>query len=159
MADLKSALGAMEHDLLGLELDDVLEGCVQPIEDVADRLEHVAVPVLANREPRAGTLFVKRLESSPDGRLRPRRRFIGQGKRGRPVASIPDEHDVAEARRCIDAAWNELQQYRQAVAQRVPSVRRDELRARAIAEIRRAARWLDDIANRNDPNWKDEDQT
>lgn len=92
-----------------------------------------------------------RLEQSPDGKLRARRRFHGQAKRGRQSDAQLDAQDLADARRCIQEGWDGLGYYRTTEVQALPKIQREDVRREAIAKLARGQRWLGEIIDRNDP--------
>lgn len=106
-------------------------------------VEHDADPAVAG--------WKETIEQSPDGKLRARRRFAGQGKRGRQSGAQLDEQDLADARRCVLEGERGLAYYRTAEVQALPRIQRDEVRAEALAKLQRAQRWLADIIDRNSP--------
>lgn len=97
-----------------------------------------------------------RLEQSPDGKLRARRRFHGQGKRGRQSIEQLDEQDIADARACIEDGWKGLAYHRSDEVQALPRIQRDDVKREAIAKLRRGQRWLDEVIERNSPKSRKE---
>lgn len=95
--------------------------------------------------------FDARLEQSPDGKPRARRRFHGQGKRGRQSIEQLDAQDMADARRCVDEGWQGLAYYRSAEVQALPRIQREDVRREALAKLRRGQRWLEEIIDRHAP--------
>lgn len=92
-----------------------------------------------------------RVEQSPDGKPRARRRFHGQGKRGRQSGAQLDEQDFLDARRCVEEGWQGLLYYRSAEVQSLPRIQRDEVKSAALAKFSRGQRWLEEIIDRNSP--------
>lgn len=92
-----------------------------------------------------------RVEQSPDGKPRARRRFLGQGKRGRQSGAQLDEQDLVDARRCIEEGWLGLVYYRSSEVQALPRIQREEVRHEAVRKIERGQEWLDEIIGRNSP--------
>lgn len=91
------------------------------------------------------------VEQSPDGILRERRRFHGQGKRGRQSGAQLDEQDFLDARRCVEEGWQGLLYFRSAEVQALPRIQRDEVKSAALAKFSRGQRWLEEIIDRNSP--------
>jgi hypothetical protein len=94
------------------------------------------------------------IEQSPDGVMRERRRFVGQGKRGRQSGEQLDEQDLIDARRCIQDGWLGLAYFRSAEVQALPRIQRDEVKREALAKFERGQRWLEEIIDRNSPKSK-----
>lgn len=115
------------------------------------RLQERSKQRTKSREISAAVGFDARLEQSPDGKLRVRRRFHGQGKRGRQSIAQLDAQDHEDAEGCAHEAWVLLAYFHSDEAKILPRVQRDDIRDRAVSELRRAARWFTDMADRNDP--------
>jgi hypothetical protein len=92
-----------------------------------------------------------RLEQSPDGKLRARRRYHGSGRRGRQSIERLDEQDMDDANRCIREGWQGLAYWRSPEVQALPRIQRDDVRREALAKLRQGQRWLEEIVERNLP--------
>jgi hypothetical protein len=89
------------------------------------------------------------LEQSPDGIMRERSRYAGQGKKGRQSIEQLDDQDRADAIRCIDRGLEHLATHRSPAVQEMPRIQRDEYLAQALDQLRRAQGWLDEIIERH----------
>lgn len=89
------------------------------------------------------------MEQSPDGVVRARNRYHGQGKRGRqPIAAL-DAQDLADARRCIETGVRQLADADKPEIKALPRIQRDEETAAALSCIQRARRWLNEVLERH----------
>lgn len=92
-----------------------------------------------------------RLEQSPDGKLRTRRRFHGQGKRGRQSGSQLDHQALYDALHCIGEGERGLEKFRSPEVQAMGKVSREDARAAAVDKLRQAQRWIDEVIDRHVP--------
>lgn len=125
-------------------------GCAGCLADLG-RLKAAVVDRHVDRPRDRAAGFDARLEQSPDGKLRARRRFHGRAKRGRQSIAQLDEQDITDARRCVDHGIEALAYFRTDVVQSMPKAQREDVRAVALAKFRQAQRWLDEVIHRNDP--------
>jgi hypothetical protein len=89
------------------------------------------------------------MESSPDGVMRARRRFVGQTKRGRRSITDLDREDLAEARRELEVGTDGLAAADGPALQQLPKIQRDDVKAQALAKLVSAGRWIVEVVKRH----------
>jgi hypothetical protein len=89
-----------------------------------------------------------RLEQSPDGVPRFRRRFVGGKKGRRPIAEI-DAKDLREAARALKLGTGTLASSATTAVQALPRIQREDVKNRALAALVRSARWTLEVIKRH----------
>ncbi len=120
------------------------------------RMPKSAMPAHGKPTVDPATGFQDRVEQSPDGKLRARRRFVGQGKRGRQSGAQLDNQDLDDAKSCMDHGVYALEYFRTDAVQVMPKVQREDVKAAAIAKLKQAQRWLGEVIDRNTPKSRKE---
>lgn len=93
--------------------------------------------------------WVERMEQSPDGVPRIRRRFVGQTKRGRRSIADLDRDDLGEARRELEIGMDGLAAAAAPSTQQLPRVQRDDVRNEALSKLVAAGRWITEVLKRH----------
>lgn len=93
--------------------------------------------------------WVERIEQSPDGVPRARRRFVGSGKRGRKSIESMDSEDLEAALRSLSQGTKGLAFARSQEVAQLPKVQRDDVKAQALAKLVSAGRWIVEVVKRH----------
>lgn len=89
------------------------------------------------------------VEQSPDGVPRARRRFAGQGKRGRRSIESMDTEDLAEAFRDLSHGIDGMKHAASDEVQQKPKIQRDDVKDQALAKLVSAGRWIVEVIKRH----------
>jgi hypothetical protein len=89
------------------------------------------------------------LEQSPDGKLRARTRYHGQGKRGRQSIGQLTDQSGTEARKSLERGLDELAVFHSDESKQLPRIQRDDIRSRGNALIAQVERWCQEIRDLN----------
>lgn len=82
-------------------------------------------------------------------------RYRGKGRRGAPAAGVNDEQDLRDAEKALEAGRKALAYARSPEVQALPRIQRASVRREATAFLAHAARFLDEVVERNEPKGRE----
>lgn len=82
-------------------------------------------------------------------------RYRGKGRRGAPAAGVNDEQDLRDALKALVAGQKALAYARSPEVQALPRIQRASVRREAAAFLAHAARFLDEVVERNEPKGRE----
>lgn len=146
------------RDLLGTDLDEVLEGFdrypVEPSMSAEDETAAAVATVIG--DIRVGTDIDKtrrvaaRIVPTDAGDAYPRDRYRGRPRRGRILQATVDIEEIDLARRSLELGAKTLTTYREAAAAaKLPRIQREHIKATAMANLVESQRWIREILKRH----------
>jgi hypothetical protein len=118
-------------------------GCARCVAEMG-RLNRVGDTNVYKKRPKA-----EGFDARAEGDGYERRRYRGQGKRGRQPASQLDEQDIRDAKKHFERAIEALRYHHSDEGQGLPLFQRQEIRNASDAEFNRAFGFVEDIWRRH----------